>query len=206
MAAHELWDRARPAVVVLGRDLWHRVKGGTAARLRLRGWIERRWLPVAAGVLVTLVVVPATHWAWRVWDARRLEEEASVPRTWPTSRMMESAIVEIQTTCNSSVLSYVVVIVPLTGDAALTRFEKTDRGKVMTDTLRERVKEIRFQFEDKDGLPTEAYDLTIDDFVRIFSSSDERPTSLEARGTGTCSPAKYLRADALKLTWVERSP
>ena len=120
--------------------------------------------------------------------------------------MMDSATVEVQTTCSSSVLSYVVVIVPVTDDAPLTRFEKTDRGKVMTDALRERLTAIHLRFEDQDGLPVDAYDLAIDDFVRIFSSSEERPASLEARGTGACSPASYLRADTLKVTWTERSP
>lgn len=183
-----------------------RVTRGAASWPRLWAWLKWRWRPVTAGVLVTLVVVPAGHWAWSAWDARRLEEAAAVPRTWPTSRMMDSATVEVQTTCSSSVLSYVVVIAPVTDDAPLTRFEKTDRGKVMTDALRERLTVIHLRFEDKDGLPADAYDLAIDDFVRIFSSSEERPTSLEARGTGACSPDSYLRADTLKVTWTERSP
>jgi hypothetical protein len=206
VAARDLWARARPTIVVLGRDLWDRVKGRTAARRRLWGWIKHRWRSVSAGVLVTLVVVPAAHWAWSAWDARRLEEEASVPRTWPTGRMMDSAIVEVQTTCRSSVLSYVVVIVPVPGDTALTRFDKADRGKVMTDALREHLKVIHLQLEDKDGLSVGAYDLAIDDFIRIFSSSEERPATLEARGTRACNPAVYVRADALKVTWIERSP
>lgn len=188
----------------------HRLTRAAAIWPRLWAWLKWRWRPVTAGVLVTVVVVPAGHWAWSVWDARRLEEAVAVPRTWPTSRMMDSAIVEVQTTCSNSVLSYVVVIVPLIGpltdDAGLTRFERTDRGKVMTDALRERLDAIHLRFEDKDGRPADAHDLAIDDFVRIFSSSAERPTSLEARGTGTCSPASYLRANTLKVTWTERSP
>ena len=69
VAARDLWARARPTIVVLGRDLWDRVKGRTAARRRLWGWIKHRWRSVSAGVLVTLVVVPAAHWAWSAWDA-----------------------------------------------------------------------------------------------------------------------------------------
>lgn len=203
------WDRIKRAMVA-GQAIWRRFTRGAAIWPRLWAWLKWRWRPVVTGVLVTVVVVPAGHWAWSVWDARRLEEAAAVPRTWPTSRMMDSATVEVQTTCSSSVLSYVVVIVPriapLTDDSLLTRFERTDRGKVMTDALRERLTVIHLRFEDKDGTPADALDLAIDDFVRIFSSSAERPTSLEARGTGACSPASYLRADSLKVTWSERSP
>ena len=201
----EFRARAKRAAMVAGQAIRRRVTRGAAIWPRLWAWLKWRWRPVTAGVLVTVVVVPAGHWAWTAWDARRLEEAAAVPRTWPASRMMDSATVEVQTTCINSVLSYVVVIAPVTDDAPLTRFEKTDRGKVMTDALRERLTVIHLRFEDKDGLPADAYDLAIDDFVRIFSSSEERPTSLEARGTGACSPASYLRADTLKVTWTERS-
>ena len=202
----EFRARAKRAAMVAVEAIRHRVTRGVAIWPRLWAWLKWRWRPVVAGVLTTVVVVPAGHWAWTAWDARRLEEAVAVPRTWPASRMMDSATVEVQTTCSSSVLSYVVVIVPLLDDAALTLFEKTDRGKVMTDALRERLTAIHLRFEDKDGLPVDAYDLAIDDFVRIFSSSAGRPTSLEARGTGACSPASYLRADTLKVTWTERSP
>ena len=206
----EFRARAKRATMAAGQAIRHRVTRGAAIWPRLWAWLKWRWRPVGAGVLVTLVVVPAGHWAWNAWDARRLEEAAAVPRTWPTSRMMDSAAVEVQTTCINSVLSYVVVIVPriapLTDDSLLTRFERTDRGKVMTDALRERLTAIHLRFEDKDGTPADAFDLAIDDFVRIFSSSEERPASLEARGTGACGPASYLRADTLKVTWTERSP
>ena len=202
----EFRARAKRAAMVAGQAIRHRVPRGVAIWPRLWAWLKWRWRPVTAGVLVTVVVVPAGHWAWNAWDARRLEEAAAVLRTWPTSRMMDSATVEVQTTCSSSVLSYVVVIVPLPDDAPLTLFEKTDRGKVMTDALRERLTALHLRFADEDGRPADAYDLAIDDFVRIFSSSEERPISLEARGTGACSPAEYLRADSLRVTWTERSP
>jgi len=57
---------------------------------------------------------------------------------------------------------------------------------------------------DKDGFPTAAYDVAIDEFVRIYSSNEERLTSLEAWGTLACSPASYVRAEALIVSWTER--
>jgi len=206
----ELRARAKQGAQAALQEIRRRVPRGAVTWPRLWAWLKWRWRPVTAGVLATMVLVPAGHWVWSVWDARRLEQVVAVPRTWPTSRMVDSATVEVQTTCINSVLSYVVVIVPriapLTDDSLLARFERTDRGKVMTDALRERLRAIHLRFEDKDGAPAGALDLAIGDFVRMFSTSAERPTSLEARGSGACSPARYVRAESLKVTWTERSP
>jgi hypothetical protein len=75
----------------------------------------------------------------------------------------------------------------------------------MTDKLRERLKAIELQLVDKEGFPIGAFDLVTDNFIRIYSSNDERLAILEARGTLPCSPASYLRAEELIASWTERS-
>jgi hypothetical protein len=111
--------------------------------------------------------------------------------------------VEITTKCSDSTLSYIVAIIPPKTETGLTHSERTDRGKVVTDQIRKHIKAIRLQFVEKEGSPTAAYDLAIGAFVRIYSSTDERPTSLEARGTLACRSASYVRAEALRVGWIE---
>jgi hypothetical protein len=102
------------------------------------------------------------------------------------------------------VLSYTVAIVPQAYEAKLSRGERTDSGKAITDQIKKHVKAIQLQLLDKGGLPTAVYELPMDGFIRIYSNSDERPTTLEDRGMLACTPASYLRADTLKLSWTER--
>ena len=65
-------------------------------------------------------------------------------------------------------------------------------------------KAIALQLVDKDGLPTMAFDVAIDDFVKMFSSREARPVSLEARGTLPCNPAVYVRTHTVMLSWTLR--
>lgn len=82
--------------------------------------------------------------------------------------------------------------------------DKTDAAKVMMDRLRERLKAIHVKFVDKDGFPTAAYDVAIDEFATLYSSDHGRPVTVEASGSLPCSPARYLRAESLILGWEER--
>jgi HAMP domain-containing protein len=193
------WALVRQAIeAALG--FWDRVKQATAIWLRfLDGWFR-----ILVSLFMAVVIVAACYWTWSTWQSWRLEELASVTRTWPNGKILNDVTVEIKTKCSDSVLSYVVVMVTQQSNAALNLAEKTDAAKVMTDRLRERLKVIHVQLVDKDGLPTAAYDVAIDEFVRIYSSNEERLTSLEAWGTLACSPASYVRAEALIVSWTER--
>lgn len=212
------WDGVKQAAA--GSRLWFWAGVQQAAALWLRFWaglkqaaaiwlglldgVKQAWLRILAGLFMAVVIVAACYWSWSAWHSWRLADLASVTTTWPNSRILNDVLVEIKTKCSDSVLSYDVVIVPPKSNAALTLAEKTDIAKVMTDRLRERLKAIRVQLVDKDGFPTAAYDVAIDEFVRIYSSNEERLTSLEAWGTLACNPASYVRAEALIVSWTER--
>lgn len=181
---------------MMGLEFWDRVK-----KARTKWWRSKGvWFRVVARLYMAGVIIAACSLAYS-W---RLDWLASVTKTWPTSRILNDATIEVETKCSESVLSYVVAIVPLLGDAALTHVEKTNRGMFITDWIRQHLKVIHLQFVDRDGSPTAAYDVAIDEFVRIYSSSDERPTRLEARGMLACNPANYVLAETLKLNLVER--
>ena len=201
------WGRIKQAMVV-GPGFWDHAKQATAICLAmgLRVWhgVKRAWFRILVGLFMAGVTVAACYWTWSVWDSWRLADLASVTRTWPNQRILNNVAVEIQTKCSDSVLSYVVVIVPPKSSAALTLAEKTDFAKVSTDRIRERLKALHLKFIDKDGFPTAAYDIAIDSFIRMYSSNEERLTSLEARDTLACSPTSYVRAETLLLSWTER--
>jgi hypothetical protein len=206
-AAAATWLRFRDGVKQAAAATWLRFWDGVKqpAVIWLRFWdgVQQEWFRILAGLFMAVVIVAACYWTWSGWHSWRLADLASVTTTWPNSRILDNVLVEIKTKCSDSVLSYVVVIVPPKSNAALTLAEKTDIAKVMTDRLRERLKSIHVQLVDKDGFPTAAYDVAIDKFVRIYSSNEERLTSLEAWGTLACSPASYVRAEALIVSWTE---
>lgn len=77
-------------------------------------------------------------------------------------------------------------------------------ASIVTDKLRERLKAATFQLIDKDGIPAATHALALDEFLRIYSSNDEHPTILEARGTLACNPATCVRAQTLRLSWTSR--
>jgi hypothetical protein len=202
------WNRVKQAMVVgLGyrgcvrkaTDIWLRFWEGIKKKI----WFRFR---ILIGLFISVAVIAASYWVWSTWESWRINELASLSKTWPASNIPEEdGTVEITTKCSDSTLSYIVAIVPSRSQAGLTHSERTDSGRVVTDRIRNRIKTIRLQFVDRGGSPTAAYDLPIDEFIRIYSSSDERPTSLEARGTLACSPASYVRADTLRLSWIEWS-
>jgi hypothetical protein len=176
------WDRVKQAMVVGGLGCWDHVKQATVIWLRFWEGIKKIWFRILAGLFISVAVIAVSYWAWSAWESWRINELASLSKTWPASNISEEGTVEITTKCSDSTLSYIVAIVPPKSQAGLTHSERTDRGRVVTDQIRRRIKAIRLQFVDRDGSPTAAYDLPIDEFIRIYSSSDERPTSLEARG------------------------
>jgi hypothetical protein len=199
------WDRVKQAMVV-GLGFWDHVKQATVIWLRrFCDGVKGTWFRILAGLFIALVVVAAGYWARSTWESWRIEEMASLSKTWPASRIPgdENGTVEITTKCSDSKLSYTVAIVPPKSDAGLTQGERTERGRVVTEQIRKHLKGIRLQFVDKEGSPIAAHDLAMDEFVRIYYSSDERPTSLEARGTLACNLARYVRAEALTLSWIE---
>jgi hypothetical protein len=206
--AAALWLKFWAGVQQAAAALWLRFRDGVqqAAALWLKFWagVKQAWLRILAGLFMAVVIVAACYWTWSVWHSWQLADLASVTTMWPNSRILDDVLVEIKTKCTNSVLSYVVIVIPPKSNAALTLAEKTDIARVMTDRLRERLKAIHVQLVDKDGFPTAAYDVAIDEFVRIYSSNEERPTSLEAWGTLACSPASYVRAEALMVSWTER--
>lgn len=158
-----------------------------------------------AGLLVATGVSGAGYWAWNTWTAWRLERLASGTKTWPTSTILDNATLEVTTSCYGSALSYTVAIVPLPANPMLSRGERTDAAKAATDQVRRRLRVIRLQFEDADGITTAVYELPIDGFIRMYSDSDERLTRLEERSVRTCTPADYVRASKLKVGWIERA-
>jgi hypothetical protein len=199
----KFWAGVQQAATLLVR-FWAGVQQAAALWLKFWDGVKQAWLRILAGLFMAVVIVAACYWTWSVWHSWQLADLASVTTTWPNSRILDDVLVEIKTKCSNSVLSYVVIVIPPKSNAALTLAEKTDIARVMTDRLRERLKAIHVQLVDKDGFPTAAYDVAIDEFVRIYSSNEERPTSLEAWGTLACSPASYVRAEALMVSWTER--
>ena len=198
----EIRDAARRAIVV-GLRLCADVKQAAVWPTVLDGF-KRTWYRILPGLFLAVVIVAASNWMWGVWHAWRLADAASVTRTWPNSSILSNVTVEVETNCSDSQLSYVVVLVPPKSSAALTVAERADMARVLTDKLRARLKVVTFQLIDKDGFPAATHAVAIDEFVRIYSSNDERPATLEARGTLACTPATYVRAETLKLGWTER--
>jgi hypothetical protein len=207
-AATAQWLRFRDSVQQAATATWLKPWAGVqqAAAIWLRVWdgLKHEWLRILAGLFMAVVIVASCYWTWSAWHSWRIADLASVTTTWPSSRILNDVLVEVKTKCSDSVLSYDVVIVPPKSNAALTLPEKIETAKIMTDRLRERLKSIHVQLVDKDGFPTAAYDVAIDEFVRIYSSNEERLTSLEAWGTLACTPATYIRAEALTVSWTER--
>jgi hypothetical protein len=197
------WDLVRRSFVV-ALEFRDRVKQATVIWLTLWNGVKRTWFRIVASLFMVVVIVAACYWAWSAWTSWRLAELASVSTAWPNIRILNDVTVETRTKCRDSVLSYIVVLVPPKSDVAVTLADKTDAAKNMTDRLRERLKAIHVRFVDKDGFPTAAYDIAIDEFVRLYSSDHERPTTLEAWGRVPCSPASYLQAESLHLSWTER--
>jgi hypothetical protein len=197
------WDLVRRSMVV-ALEFRDRVKQATVIWLTLWNGVRRTRFRILASSFMVVVIIAACYGAWSAWTSWRLAELASVSKPWPRIRILNDVMVETRTKCRDSVLSYVVVLVPPKSDGAVTLADKTDAAKVMTDRLRERLKAIHVKFVDKDGFPTAAYDVAIDEFVRLYFSDHQRPTTLEARGRVPCSPASYLQAESLLLSWTER--
>ena len=197
------WDLVRRSMVV-ALEFWDRVKQATVMWLTLWNGVRRTWFGILASLFMVVVIIAACYGAWGAWTSWRLAKLASVSTTWPNIRILNDVTVETRTRCRDSVLSYIVVLVPPKNDDAVTLADKTDAAKVMTDKLRERLKAIHLRFVDKDGFPTAAYDVAIDEFVRLYFSDHARPTTLEARGRVPCSPASYLQTKSLLLSWTER--
>jgi hypothetical protein len=189
--------------ILIGLGFWDPVKHA-AVWLRLWNVLRRTWFRILASLFTIVVIVVACHWMWGVWHSWQLADAASVTTTWPTNRILNNVAVEVKTNCRDSRLSYVVAIVPPKSSATVTLGEGTDIAKMMTDKIRERLKAIELRFVDKNGFPAAAFAVITEDFVRIYSSNDERPAILETRGVLPCSPATYLRAEELILSWTER--
>ena len=198
---HSTLDRVKRAMLS-GRGLWN-------------DHIRPRWLEVwndvkgarihiLAGLLAGAFLSAAGYWVWSTWEAWRVEELASVAKTWPTSKIVDNASVEVTTRCAGSGLSFTVAIIPPPSEARLTLWERTDEGRLVTERIRKRLRAIHLQFVDRDGSPAAAYDLPMDGFVRIYSDNEESPTRLEYRGTLTCNAGTYVRAQTLKLSWIEQ--
>lgn len=180
-------------------------KAWSALVRTIRGVRRGIWRWTVAGLLVGAVASGACYWALNTWAAWRLEGLASRTKTWPTGTILDNVNVEVTTRCSRSELSYTVSIVPPPPtDPTLNRGERTDAARAATDRVRTRLKAIRLQFVDASGVPTAAYELPMEGFIRIYSNSDERLTRLEDRSVLTCSPARYVRASTMKLDWVER--
>lgn len=197
------WDRVRRALL-FGLDFLDRVKQATPWWPKLQDRLAQHWFRTLAGVSMAVVVLVAGYWAWGAWHARQLEELASLAKAWPDGKVLNTVTVEIKTKCVDSVLSYVVSLVPQKISAPSTLIEKTSAARALTDKLRDRLKVIHLEFVDQDGFPTATHDLAIDDFVRIYSTDEQRPVTLEARGIWSCRVTRYLRAEAIVLSWTER--
>jgi len=159
---------------------------------------------VLAGLAIGVLVSFAGYGVWSVWHAWRVREEAAASKTWPTSGLFDEATVELTTSCTGSVLAYIVLIVPPIG-RGITLPDRIDQSKAMTDRIRQRLEAIRLELlEEKGTTPIVAIEPRVDELVRIYSNSDRRLTSLEARGTVSCDAPSYVRAERLRVTWRER--
>ena len=191
------WDSIRQALA----------PGRIRAYLRNTSWVwlgpwtfvQRTWLRVLVGLLIATVVVGACYWPVTVLQSWRIADRASATRTWPSARILNDVIVETQTKCSDAALSYVLVLLPPKSNAS-TLAERADKAKVVTDKLMERLEPIHFVMVDKDGVPTVSHTVPVDEFVRIYSSDEERLATLEARGAIPCDSAKYLRAESLTVS------
>jgi hypothetical protein len=197
------WDLVRQSMVV-ALGFWDRVKQGTAIWLTFWNGVKRTWFGILTSLFMVVVITAGCYWAWSAWTSWRFAKLASVSTTWPKIGIGNDVTVEARTKCRDSVMSYSVVLVPPKSETALTLADKTDAARVLTERLRERLKAIHIKFIDKDGFPTAAYDVPIDEFVRLYSGNHERPTTLEAWGRVPCSPASYLQAKSILLSWTER--
>lgn len=159
---------------------------------------------IVAGLAIGVVVSLAGYGVWSTWHAWHVREEAAAGKTWPTSGLFDEATVELTTSCTGSVLAYIVSIVPPIS-RGVTLPDRVDRSKAMTDRIRQRLEAIRLELrEQKRTAPIVAIELRVDEFVRIYSTSERRLTSLEARGMVSCDAASYVRAERLQVTWRER--
>lgn len=158
---------------------------------------------IVAGLAIGGVVSLAGYGVWSVWHGWRVREEAAASKMWTTG-LFEEATVELTTRCTGSVLAYIVLIVPPIS-RGVTLPDRVDRSKAMTDRIRQRLEAIRLELlEEKGTAPIVAIELRVDEFVRIYSTSERQLTSLEARGTVSCDAASYVRAERLQVTWRER--
>lgn len=171
--------------------------------LRLWIFVQRTWLRVLGGFLVAAVVLTACYWPVKALQSRRIADRASATRIWPSARILNDVIVETRTKCSDSELTYVLVLLPPKSNAS-TLAERADKAKVATDSLRERLEPIHFLMVDQEGALIVSHTVPVDEFVRIYSSDEERLATLEARGTIPCDPAKYLRAQSLTVSSAER--
>lgn len=194
----------RPSILVLRQSPVPAGMSWKALVSALCGIGRGIWRYILIGLLVGGVISTGGYWLWSTWTAWRLERLASVTKRWPTSTILDNVSVEVATRCSGSELSYTVAIVPPPADRALNRGERTDAAKAATDRVRTRLKAIRLQFVDAEGLQTAVYELPIEGFIRIYSNSDERLTRLEDRNVLTCTVAQYVRSSTLKLGWVKR--
>jgi len=193
-------ERIHPAVIAALERL--DVRTGRQEELEAGSDLPRRWRPVLVGVVIGAVLGTASYWAWSTWQARQLERRVSVMKTWPAATILGDVTVEVMTRCGNATLAYIVSLIPPRSTLPLSLWEKTDQGKVVTDEVRRRLKSIRLRFADKAGTPIADYELPIGSFVRIYSSDDERPLILEARGTTSCHARRYAREDALAVEGV----
>ena len=166
--------------------------------LRLWAFVKRTGLRVLGGVFIATVVLAASYWPLKALQSWRIADRASATRTWPSGKILNDVIVEAQTKCSDSALTYVLILLPPKSDAS-TLAERTDKAKVVTDRLRARLEAIHFVMADKDDVPIVSHTVPVDEFVRIYSSDEERLATLEARGTLPCNTADYLRAESLSV-------
>jgi hypothetical protein len=166
-------------------------------------FVRRTWLRALGGFFIATVVLAACYWPVSVLQSWRIADLASATRTWPSGTILNDVIVEAQTKCSDSELTYVLVLLPPKSNAS-TLAERAAKAKLETDRLRERLNPIHFVMVDKDGTRTVSHTVPVDEFVRIYSSDEERLATLEARGTIPCDSASYLRADSLTVTATER--
>jgi hypothetical protein len=195
------WDSIQHALVP-GRIRAH-VRNTSWVWLRFWTFVKRTWLRALGGFFIATVVLAACYWPVKVLQSWQIADRASATRTWPSGRILNDVIVEAQTKCSDSALTYVLVLLPPKSNAS-TLAERADKAKVVTDRLRERLEPIHLLMVDKDGTPTVSHTVPVDEFVRIYSSDEERLATLEARGTIPCDSANYLRAESLTVSSTER--
>jgi hypothetical protein len=185
---------------------WYR-SAKQAARVRADvAWrvVTRGRLSIAMGMILAGLAALGVYWTWSVYEVWRFEQLVSVSKTWEPSRMLGNVTVEVTTQCREPALFYTVTIVPPGRDATLTRVENADRARTDTDDLRSRIRAVRLSLVEHDGSPIADYEVPIEEFVRLYSSSEERPATLEARGIQACDARRYMRARELKVTASER--